>query len=86
VPDGKTYEENRTNFFGLVKSLKPGVTEIIFHPSIETENLKSITNSWQQRVWEAEMFSDPLVLQFFEDNNIVLTNWGDIMERFSAGK
>ncbi|MCG6189341.1 polysaccharide deacetylase family protein [Maribellus maritimus] len=81
VPEGKTYEEKRDNFFQLVKSLKPGLTEIIFHPSIETENLKSITNSWQQRVWEAEMFSDPRVIQFFQDNDIVLTTWTEIMEK-----
>lgn len=82
VPHGKTYKEKCENFFQLVHSLKPGLTEIIFHPSIETENLKSITNSWQQRVWEAEMFSDPDVKAFFEDNDIILTTWTEIMERF----
>jgi hypothetical protein len=44
--------------------------------------LNSITGSWQQRVWEAKMFTDPKVLQFFEDNNIIITNWKEIMERF----
>ncbi|MFV0593249.1 MAG: polysaccharide deacetylase family protein [Draconibacterium sp.] len=86
VPNGKTYEEKRDNFFKLVQSLKPGLTEIIFHPSIVTENMKSITNSWQQRGWEAEMFSDPVVKQFFIDNNIELTNWTEIMKRFNSGK
>jgi len=81
VPNGKSYEEKRENFFALVSSLKPGLTEIIFHPSVETDNLKTITNSWQQRVWEAELFSDPLVKKFFEDNGIVLITWKEIMER-----
>jgi hypothetical protein len=85
VPNGKTYEEKRAAFFELVKSLKPGVTEIIFHPSIKTENLKSITGSWQQREWEAQLFSDPVVQQFFEENDIQFTSWGDIMKRFKAG-
>jgi predicted glycoside hydrolase/deacetylase ChbG (UPF0249 family) len=56
VPDGKTYKNKRDNFFNLLNSLKPGITEIIFHPSVETENLKTITGSWQQRVWEAKLF------------------------------
>ncbi len=86
VPSGKTYEEKRDNFFKLVQSLKPGLTEIIFHPSIVTDNMKTITNSWQQRGWEAEMFSDPLVKQFFTDNNIELTNWTEIMKRFKQQK
>ncbi|SHJ29592.1 polysaccharide deacetylase family protein [Pseudozobellia thermophila] len=81
APKGKTYEEKVSNFKELIASLKPGLTEIIFHPSVLTENLKGITNSWQQRVWEAEMFSDPDLKQFFEDEGIIFTNWKEIMQR-----
>lgn len=86
VPEGKTYEEKRANFFALVKSLNPGLTEIIFHPSVLTDNLKSITNSWQQRVWESELFADPVVQQFFKDEGIIITNWKEIMKRFDGKK
>lgn len=82
VPWGSTWEEKRTNFFKLLESLEPGLTEIIFHPSVETENLKTITNSWQQRVWEATLFSDPEVKKYFSDNGIIITTWREIMERF----
>lgn len=82
APNGNSYENKRENFIKMVESLKPGLTEIIFHPSIKTENLKSITGSWQQREWEAQLFSDPVVQQFFEENDIRFTNWGDIMKRF----
>ncbi|MBV5313107.1 MAG: exo-alpha-sialidase [Prolixibacteraceae bacterium] len=86
VPNGKTYEEKRNNFFELVKSLPNALTEIIFHPSVETENLKSITGSWQQRVWESQLFSDPVVIKFFKDNEIQITNWEEIMQKFKAKK
>ena len=86
APDGKTYENKRDNFIKLVQSLKPGLTEIIFHPSILTENLRSITGSAQQRAWEAELFSDPVIKQFFKDNDIELTNWTEIMKRFNKAK
>jgi predicted glycoside hydrolase/deacetylase ChbG (UPF0249 family) len=86
VSPGSTYEEKRATFFALVKSLSPGLTEIIFHPSLETDNLRSITNSWQQRVWEAQLFADPLVQQFFQKEGIVITNWKEIMQRFGARK
>jgi predicted glycoside hydrolase/deacetylase ChbG (UPF0249 family) len=82
VPAGPTYEEKRSNFLALVKSLNPGLTEIIFHPSVETDNLKSITGSWKQRVWEAELFADPVVHQFFKDEGIIITSWKEIMKRF----
>jgi hypothetical protein len=86
VPSGKTYEEKRDKFFALVKSLDPGLTEIIFHPSVESENLKTITNSWQQRVWEAQLFSDPVVHEFFKQEEIIHTNWKEIMNRFDQQK
>lgn len=83
VPKGDTYEQKKENFFELVKQLPIGLTEIIFHPSVETENIKTITNSWQQRKWEAEMFADPVVNKFFEDEEIIFTTWTDIMKRFN---
>lgn len=86
VPNGKTYNEKRENFFELIKSLKPGITEIIFHPSTYSENLKTITNSWQQRNWEAKLFSDVKVIQFFNDQGIIFTNWKEVMVRFENNK
>ncbi len=83
APNAKTYEEKVGNFKSLVLSLPAGLTEIIFHPSVGSEELKSITNSWQQRVWEAEMFSDPDLISFFEEEEIIFTNWIEIMERFA---
>lgn len=84
VPNGNTYEEKRENFINHVKELPPGLIEIIFHPSIETDNLKTITNSWQQRVWEAQLFSDPEIKQFFSDEGIIFTNWPEIMNKFNS--
>ena len=82
VPEGKTYTEKRGNFFKMVESLREGLTEIIFHPSVPTENMKSITATWQQRAWEAELFADPLVIQFLKDKGVIFTNWKEIMKRF----
>src|SRR5690554_369694 len=84
VPKGETYEEVKNNFYRLVSALDPGITEIIFHPSVETENVKTITGSWQQRAWEAQMFADPEVIRFFEENDIILTTWREVMERFET--
>lgn len=81
VPNGDSYENKRNKFFALLNSLGPGLTEIIFHPSVETDNLKTITGSWQQRVWEAQLFSDPVVKDFFEKNDIIITTWREVMKR-----
>lgn len=82
VPSGDTYEEKCENFCKLIESIPPGLVEIIFHPSEPTENLKTITNSWQQRNWEAEMFKDEKVQKFMTDKGIIFTNWQEVMERF----
>ncbi len=83
VEDGRTYEEKKQKFFELVRSLRPGITEIIFHPSLETDNLKTITNSWQQRVWESTLFFDGEVKQFFEEEGIIFTNWKEMRIRYN---
>jgi predicted glycoside hydrolase/deacetylase ChbG (UPF0249 family) len=81
VPDGKSYEDKRTKFFKLLDSLNPGLTYMIFHPSVETDNLKTITNSWHQRVWEAQLFSDPVVKNYIKKNGIIITTWKEVMKR-----
>ena len=82
APEADSYEEKIEKFKFLIKMIPAGLTEIIFHPSVETEQLKGITNAWQQRVWEAKMFGDPELIKFFEDEGIIFTNWKEIMERF----
>ncbi|MRI01200.1 ChbG/HpnK family deacetylase [Kriegella sp. EG-1] len=86
APKADTYEEKIAKFKALIQGLDSGLTEIIFHPSVLTENLKSITGSWQQRSWELEMFSDPDLIQFFKDEGIIFTNWQEIMERYNKIK
>jgi chitin disaccharide deacetylase len=80
--DGKDYADKKQKFYDLVRSLRPGLNEIIFHPSTPSEGLKHITGSWQQRVWESQMFDDPEVLAFFEREGVLFTNWKEIMQRF----
>jgi len=82
VPSAKTYELKRQAFMDLVAELPLGLTEIIFHPSVKSERLPTITNSWQQRVWESQMFADPIIKEFFEKEKIIFTNWKEIMSRF----
>lgn len=82
VPEGKTYEEKCQNFFELVRSMSPGINEVIFHPSVLSPTLRAITGTWQQRAWEAEMFADPAVKKFLEREGIVFTNWKQIMKRW----
>ena len=82
VESAATYREKKNKFFQLVRSMRPGLNEVIFHPSISTAGLRKITGSWQQRIWEAEMFADPEVIRFFQVEGVEFTNWKEIMRRF----
>jgi len=82
IPNGNTYEEVRNGFFKLVESLNPGITEIVFHPSVESDKLKEITDSWQQRVWQAQLFADPEVINFLKEEEIIFSNWKELMKRY----
>jgi predicted glycoside hydrolase/deacetylase ChbG (UPF0249 family) len=84
VVEAKSYEEKKQKFYEQVRDFEPGINEIIFHPSVLSDTLKAITGSWQQRAWEAQMFSDPEVHAFFEREGIVFTNWKEIMKRWEA--
>jgi predicted glycoside hydrolase/deacetylase ChbG (UPF0249 family) len=82
IAPGKTYKEKRQKFLDSVRGLPPGLHEIIFHPSVETEGLKRITNSWQQRVWEDRLMADPEVRQFWKEQGVVITDWKEVHTRF----
>jgi len=82
VESGNTYEEKKNKFYTLIRSLKPGLHEIIYHPSIDTPGLKKITGSWQQRIWEDKMFADAEVQDFLKEQGIILSSWKEVMERF----
>ena len=82
VGPADTYDQKREKLFEQIRLFAPGLNEIIYHPSVETEGLKKITHSWQQRVWEDRLFSDPAVQQFIRDNEIIVTDWKEVMARF----
>lgn len=81
VPKGESYEQVREAFLALVGALPPGITQIVFHPALESDALARITNAWQQRVWEGQLFADPAVQAFFRDEQVVFTNWREMMLR-----
>ena len=83
IPKADSYEELRAHFFEQVKSLNPGITQIIFHPSVESDRLKEMLDSWQQRVWHAQLFNDPAVINFLVEEGILFTNWKKLMMRHS---
>ncbi len=82
----ESFEALREQLFKMVRNLEPGITEIIFHPSAKTKGLKAITNSWQQRVWEGKLFSNPQVKRFLQEEGVLFTSWREMKQRHDKAK
>lgn len=84
VQDAESYQAKKQAFLKTLADLKPGLTQIAFHPAVESDALKAIVPDWQQRVWDAELMADPEVRQTLEAQGIRVTNWREIMQRFDG--
>jgi predicted glycoside hydrolase/deacetylase ChbG (UPF0249 family) len=73
--------EKTEKFLALLKELKPGVTEILFHASIPTEDFPLITSSSQSRLADARALTDPVVKKLIQDRGIILTTWKELKSR-----
>ena len=81
IPGAVSYDDKKSKLFNIIDKLEPGITMIIFHPSVESGFLKSFMNSWQQRVWESRLFFDPEVMSYLKENDVVLTSWKEVMKQ-----
>ena len=74
-------EEKTEKFIALLKELKPGVTEILFHASIPTEDFPLITTSSESRLADARALTDPAVKKLIQERGIILTTWKELKAR-----
>ena len=84
APDGKTYDEKRDLFCDLLRRMQPGLTLIMLRPALETEGIKELSHDWQQRVWDGQLLVDEKVKAVFAEQQIVFTDWREIMHRFEG--
>lgn len=76
----------------VVKTLKPGVTELYIHAMLPTEEAKAITGSWATRAAEFEVFThDEEMKQIVANEKIILIGYRPLRElqhkeRKAAGK
>lgn len=71
----------KARFFKLIRELKPGITEILFHASVMTEELPLITGSAASRHADTELLKDPELKALLKERNIQLTTWRELKKR-----
>ena len=64
----KTYRD-------AISSLKPGVSQLIIHASVDGEELAAITTSHLRRNQDYELFSTVEMRHWIEQQGVELTNW-----------
>lgn len=65
----------------VLNELKPGVTEILFHASLPTEDFPLITGSSANRKADLDALTSPETKEILKRRGIVVTTWRELMER-----
>ena len=72
------------NLIDMLKSLQPGITQIIVHCTRPTDLFSEISGSGGKRETELETMMDPRVKQCIKDEKIILTTWRELKQRRDA--
>ena len=78
------FEGRRRELIELLRTMKPGVTQIIVHCTATTEVFQHISGSGPARQAELNLMLDPEVRSFIKDQGIVLTTWRELKSRRDA--
>lgn len=79
-PQAQSYEAFRDYMLTQFETFPDGISETFIHPSLECDELKGITRSWQRRVWEHRLFADPATRQHIESCGIQLINYRSLQK------
>lgn len=74
-------DEKPERLSALLKTLKPGITEILFHASEPSDIFPLVTGSSASRKGDLNALTSPLVKQTIESEGIILTTWKELTER-----
>lgn len=76
-----TYEQTKQHAIQLIKNIKPGITELLFHPSLASDELKGITDTWQVRQNEYDLFRDEEVQAIIKEEGIKVIGWRELRDQ-----
>jgi len=77
---GKTYEEKKSAIYAQLENLPSGLSYFIIHPNLHTPEMPEITDSWQQRHWEYEIFMEEETKAKIEELGIKIVTWRQVAQ------
>lgn len=75
LQDNEEYDDIKKELARKINNVKPGITQIVTHPSIDTAELRSLTPHYKKREMEYRLYSDPEIKELLENENIKLVSW-----------
>ncbi len=75
-----SYEKYREHILNIWTDIPDGITETYVHPSVECDELKSITARWQDRVWEYNLLKDPETEKYLLSKGVKMISYRDLVE------
>ena len=76
--------ETEASWTEVLRSLKPGISEIYCHPALAREELKSCARDWQQRQRDFEYFTSDKQRQLLKDEGIELIGYRKLRDAMQA--
>jgi chitin disaccharide deacetylase len=77
---GETFATLKADMQQLLKGLRPGVTELIIHPSLVTDELRAFHEQPEKIGMELELFRDEEVKKTLEEEEIRLIRWSELQK------
>ena len=74
-----SYEKYRDRMLYLWTHIPEGITETFVHPTKESDEIKAITGSWRDRVWEYRLMKDPETEKYLNAHGVELISYRDLM-------
>lgn len=68
----ESYASFKQDILKLIHTIPDGISELYFHPSMDTEEVRNICPSWQRRVWEFQLLFDEDFTYALKDAKITL--------------
>lgn len=80
LQEGESFTSLKANMQNLLRSLHSGVTELIIHPSLVTEELKAFHGQPAKRGMELELFRDADICNTLRDEGIRIIRWRELQK------
>lgn len=77
----KNKAQKKANYIKFLRTMKPGVTEVIMHCIHDTPEFPPISDSGDVRHGDFLAMTDPELRKVIEEEKIIITTWRELMER-----